>query len=255
MILHDAVIPFHEKDISTIEKCCDSLRDVLDVKRIFLISKNDPNVPNTIFISEREFTNIVPLFHIQDIWNISRSKYAYRSGWIYQQLLKLGASELIPDLSDDYIISDTDIIFLSDPYEGVPSGMYPYDRAYKGEYHDPYRLNYARLMKEQTTAGFSFINHHMVKNKFRIAELKKFIEERNSVRWDHAIINALDLESFSDFASDDLYGNWMYKYHNEKTMKVDIRIHDITHIPGEGECEFFKNRGFHILSSQQWARA
>lgn len=254
MILNDAILPYHQKDRSTIENCCKSLKNVMGVKRLFLISKENPNIPDTHFISEDEFVNIVPLAYIQDIWNRSGSQYAYRASWIYQQLVKLAASDIIKDLSDDYIISDTDIIYLKNPYDGIQSGIFPYDVAYKKEYHEPYRLNYHRLMKEPTTAGFSFINHHMVKNKKYIKEIKDHIENVNKKPWDVSIVDALDFNSFSDFASDDLYGNWMYKYHYNKTQKVDIRIYDINYVPGDNDFEHFKNIGFNILSSQAWAR-
>lgn len=254
MILNDAILPFHEKDRPTIEKCCESLKNILGVKRIFLISKQNPSIANTFFISENEFNDIIPLSFIQDIWNKSGSKYAYRASWIYQQLIKLAVSDMINDLSDDYLISDTDIIYLKNPYEEVQNGIFPYDYAYKGEYHEPYRLNYHRLMKEPTTAGFSFINHHMVKNKFKIKELKQFIEQKNNKSWDEAIIDSLDFESFSDFASDDLYGNWMFKYYNNKTKRVNIKILDITWIPTENDIVNIKNAGYNILSSQSWSR-
>lgn len=254
MILNDAILPYHEKDRPTIEKCCESLKNIMGVKRLFLISKENPNIPNTIFIGENEFVDIVPLAYIQDIWNSSGSQYAYRASWIYQQLIKLAASDVIKDLSDDYIISDTDIVYLINPYNSIENGIFPYDAAYKGEYHEPYRLNYHRLMKEPTTAGFSFINHHMVKNKKYVKEIKDHIEKVNKTRWDISIVEALDLNSFSDFASDDLYGNWMYKYHIDKIRRVSIRIKDINYVPAEHDFDYYKNSGFNILSSQAWAR-
>jgi hypothetical protein len=254
MILNDAILPYHEKDRPTIEKCVESLQNVIGVNRLFLISKENPKIPNTIFISEDEFVDIVQLAYIQDIWNKSGSKYSYRASWIYQQIIKLAASDLIQDLSDDYIISDTDIIYLINPYNNIENEVFPYDVAYKREYHEPYRLNYNRLMKEPTTAGFSFINHHMVKNKKYIKEIKNHIEKVNKKSWDISIIESLDFNSFSDFASDDLYGNWMYKYHPDKTKKVNIRIKDINYIPDDNDFIYYKNSGFNVLSSQAWAR-
>lgn len=254
MILNDAILPYHEKDRLTIENCCKSLKNIMGIKRLFLISKENPNIPDTHFISEDEFVDIIPLAYIQDIWNRSGSKYAYRASWIYQQIIKLAACDLIKDLSEDYIISDTDIVYLNNPYIGIQSGIFPYDVAYKGEYHEPYRLNYHRLMKEPTTAGFSFINHHMVKNKKYIKEIKDHIEKINKKPWDLSIVDALDLNSFSDFASDDLYGNWMYKYHYDKIQKVDIKIYDINYVPSDRDFAHFKNIGFDILSAQAWAR-
>ena len=34
----------------------------------------------------------------------------YKPGWIYQQILKLGAAEAIPELSDWYLVWDSDML-------------------------------------------------------------------------------------------------------------------------------------------------
>ena len=94
----------------------------------------------------------------------------------------------------------------------------------------------------------------MIKNKKYIKEIKNFIEKVNDKPWDISIVEALDLNSFSDFASDDLYGNWMYKYHQDKIKRVSIKIKDINHVPTDDDINYFKNHGFNILSSQAWAR-
>lgn len=254
MILNDAILPYHEKDRPTIEKCCNSLRDILNIKRIFLISKENPNIPNTNFIPEGNFTNIVDLNFIKDIWNNSGSQYAYRAGWIYQQLLKLSVDEIIKDLSMDFLVCDSDIIFLNNPYNKIKKNIFPYAKAYSGEYHEPYRLNYNRLMKEETTSGFSFINHHMILNKKYLKKLKKLIEEKNNKQWDLSIIECLDLNSFSDFSEYDLYGNWMFKYNKKNIVEIELKIKDINYIPSEQDILNFKNSGIDILSSQAWAR-
>jgi hypothetical protein len=254
MILSDAVIPFHPKDRETVQMCCNSLRNVMGVSRIFLITSENPNIENTVFVNEKEITSIVSLNEIRTKWETTGSRFANRAGWIYQQLLKLGASQLIPDLSTDFLISDSDIIFLNNPYSHVENGIFPYSKAYSGEYNEPYRKNYERLLKEPTESGFSFINHNMVFNKNNIQDLKKFIEDKNDERWDHAIISALDFHSFSDFSEYDLYGNWMFKYRKDRMQKVDIRIRDIKVVPNDREIQSAKSSGYHILSSQAWNR-
>ena len=255
MILHDAVIPFHPKDRPTVEICCSYLRETMGVRRIFLITSENPNIPNTIVINEQTLTNIISLDDIRKKWEEGGSKFSDRSGWIYQQLLKLGANEWIPDLQSDYLICDSDVMFLNNPYCETEQGKFPYDKAYTGEYHAPYRSNYHALMKEQTESGFSFINHHMVFNKECVQELKRFIEQKNSMRWDIAILNSLDFDSSaSNFSEYDLYGNWMFKYKKDRLVNVPIRIKDINKVPSSDDLNVFRNEGFDILSSQAWNR-
>jgi hypothetical protein len=85
-------------------------------------------------------------------------------------------------------------------------------------------------------------------------ELRNFIENKNNKKWDEAIIHSLDLNAWSGFASDDLYGNYMIKYNNNKTIKVDITVKDIKRVPNQSDILSIKNQGFHILSSQHWQR-
>jgi hypothetical protein len=254
MILTDAVIPFHPKDKETVRMCCDSLKGVLNVTNIYLISTENPNIENTSFIDEKSISNIVSLETIKTKWEATGSRFSNRAGWIYQQLLKLGASEIIPNLSDDFLISDSDIVFLNNPYIQTENGIFPYAKAYTGEYNEPYRKNYERLMKEPTESGFSFINHNMVFNRNNIKELKQFIQHKNNKKWDIAIIDALDYNCFSDFSEYDLYGNWMFKYKHNKIQKVNINIKDIKVVPNINEINIAKSQNYHILSSQAWNR-
>jgi len=256
MILNDAIIPFHPKDKATVETCCNSLRDVMEIKRIFLITSENPNIPNTNFINEKEIKNILSVEQIKSYWKNSGGKYFDRAGWIYQQLLEVGTDQIIPDLSEDYLTCDSDIVFLQNPYVNITqTNVFPYARAYTGEYHEDYRKNYETLMGEPTTSGISFINHNMVLNRTYMRELRSFIEAKNGKRWDEAILHSLDLNAWSGFASDDLYGNYMIKYKNYKTINVGaIRVKDIKHIPTQHDITTLRNQGYHILSSQQWQR-
>lgn len=254
MIIKDAVIPFHPKDIHTLQMCCDSLKNVLNVERIFLISSENPNIKGTTFINESSITNLISLNEITEIWKYHNSNVAYRSGWIYQQILELGTPEIIPDISDDYIVCDSDIVFLKNCYANCPNNLFPYDKAFTGEYQPTYVNNYQRLMQEPAKAGISFINHHMVTNKIFLAELKKMIEQRNNKRWDWAIVENLNFNQASDFASDDLYGNWMVAYHPDKMLNVPLKILDIPKVPSNDDLINLKNQGYDIVSSQVYRR-
>lgn len=254
MIIKDAVIPFHPKDIHTLKMCCDSLKNILNVERIFLISSENPNIEGTIFISESSVTNLISLNEITEIWKKHNPNNSSRSGWIYQQILELGVPDIIPDISDDYIVCDSDIVFLKNPYINIPNDVFPFDRAFTGEYERPYRENYERLMKEPPSSGISFINHHMVTNKVFVSQLKKTIEQRNNKRWDRAIVENLNFNILSDFASDDLYGNWMFAYHKDKMVHAPLKILDITKVPSSNDLIYLKNCGYDIVSSQVYKR-
>jgi hypothetical protein len=252
MILNDAIIPYHGKDESVIKKCCEALQDIVEIKRIFIIADKNPNVPNTIFINEKELTNIIDLNEIKNIWNKNNEKLSYRSGWIYQQLIKLGCHEIIPDLQENFLVCDSDIIFLNNPYKNLSKNIFPYSKAYTGQYHEPYRKNYVILMKEECISGISFINHHMIFNINKLNKLKDFIEQKNDNRWDLAIINSLNFSEPSNFSEYDLYGNWIFKYHNDDAVKIDIKILDVNFIPDKNQLNNIKQMNYDIVSCQAW---
>lgn len=254
MIIKDAVIPFHPKDVHTLNMCCESLKNVLNVERIFLISSFNPNINGTIFIDENKITNLITIKKITEIWNTHNSNLSFRGGWIYQQILKLGTPEIIEDIADDYLVCDSDIIFLKNYYVDAPSEMFIYDKAFTGEYHIPYRENYKRLMKESPQASISFINHHMVLNKKFLKELKETIQEKNNKTWDVAIVDNLNFNEKSDFASDDLYGNWMIGHHPDKCVNIPIKMLDIIKVPSSSDLLELKNQGYDIVSSQVYRR-
>ena len=254
MIIKDAIVPFHPKDISTLTMCCESLKNILNVERIILISSVNPNINGTEFINEKDISEIISLPQLTQIWNDKNPNLAYRSGWIYQQLIELAVPQIITDVSDDYIVCDSDIVFLRNPYNEVSNNVFPFNNAFTGEYHPPYRCTYERLMKEPAKSGISFINHHLVTNKNYLAELKLFIESRNGKRWDIALIESLDYFEASTFASDDLYGDWMFAYHPDKMVQIPMKILDIFHVPSSHDLTHLTERGFHIVSSQQYKR-
>lgn len=254
MILTDCIIPFHEKDKDTIKYCCKSLFEILNIKRIFLIGKKDLNIKNTFYINEDSLKNIVNLKYITSLWEKKNNSFKNRSGWIYQQILKLSSNEIIQDISEDFLVCDSDIIFLKNPYKDINNFLFPYQQAYTKEYHKPYRLNYEILMKEKPESGISFINHHMVFNKKYLNNLKKFIENKNNIRWDLAILNSLDYNCFSNFSEYDLYGNWIFKYEKEKMINIKLNIKDINNIATNEQILKYKNKNYDILSAQAWRR-
>ena len=261
MILKNAVIPLHPKDKQTVEMCCNALKDVIGINEIFVICSENLQISNTTFVNEKEIVDIMSLEEVKQRYESAGSSISGRASWIYQQLLKMGADQIINDLSEDYLICDSDIIFLNNPYSEVEQGKFPYARCYT-DYYPPYIACYERIMKEPETSGFCFINHNMIFNKIIVKELKKFIEEKNGCRWDHAIVNNLDFHTISNFASDDLYGNWVFKYYHDKLVKVKMNIKEFVGIPNmyieeytnNGELTKAKKEGFDILSCQEWIR-
>lgn len=254
MIIKDVVIPFHVKDAPILKYGCDSLKYIMNVENVYIIGNQNPNIEGTVFIHENDIPNLITLEQIKSIWNLKNEKVAHRAGWLYQQFLKLAAPEYISNLHDNFLISDSDIIFVNNPYQNCEENVFPYAKAYTNEYHPPYREQYFRLLKEESTAGFSFINHQMVCNVNCLKELKNQIKTLHNKVWHEAIMDTLNYDEQSNFSEYDLYGNWMIKNHNNICSNINMSIVDYYHIPTVNDLMECKEKNIHIVSAQAWRR-
>lgn len=253
MKIVDVVIPFHPKDLSTVKLCCFSLKNVVHVENIFLVSSINPHIEGTNFIDEKSVNSCMNLQEIFDIWNKKNVKLSARSGWLYQQFIKLSAPEIIKNISENFLVCDSDIFFLRNPYQNISDEVFPYANAFTGEYHIPYKTAYSRLMNHEPPAGFSFINHNMVFNTNTLSSLKLYIENLHQKRWDHAIMDCISFSEASCFSEYDLYGNWAYQH--MKHEKVDMKIAQMNVVPTQQQLEYAKlHFPYHIISSQEWQR-
>lgn len=255
MKIRDAIVPYHPKDRDTVRVCLKSLKFVLGVERVFLVCSEDQHIPRGIFVDERNATSLLSIEQIRG------HVLPGREGWIFQQLLKLGAPSYIPDLSDVFMVCDSDIIFLVNPYAAIPDGKVPWSKAFDGSVHRPYWDHFLRLMQMVPPSEFSFINHHAIWHKEAISSFLDSICERNSKPWDRAIVDCLDANEQSGFSEYNFVGQ-MYqlclrdggKGPHEVLVEVPIRIKNVKHLPTQHDVSQARSEGYHILSSQQWSR-
>ncbi|MEM8868697.1 MAG: hypothetical protein AAGC73_10585 [Verrucomicrobiota bacterium] len=132
----------------------------------------------------------------------------YQPGWFYQQMLKLGCQEAIPELADWTLIWDSDLI----PFAGWPSeinGVPAFALLQHKSKGNPKIVNvwkdwirdFAGVEPLQDNTG-TFIPHHMWFPREALAELRQTIVGRlGSVGpWQHALIDSLNThETFSEF--------------------------------------------------------
>ena len=115
----DVVIPCCEKDLYTLDLCIKGIRqNGKNIRRIIVVS-DEPFSSQAEWFDEKNFPFskkdlAVEIFHnnkksAEDFLASPRS----RIGWIYQQFLKLYAYFVIPDISSNILILDSDTIFLN----------------------------------------------------------------------------------------------------------------------------------------------
>lgn len=143
-----------------------------------------------------------------------------RSGWIFQQLLKLSGRV---GVSDYFLTIDSDHILLRPHTFLTNEGRTVFYGS--REYHRPYYENIERLMGFWPESRLSYVAHKMCFSRSRLAELRAEIEQRTGKRWDRAIVESLDRTQISGFSEFELYGN---TFPVERKIQLPWRAHSLT---------------------------
>jgi hypothetical protein len=222
----DIVIPIGPNDIKQInEQLNYTKKNIIGYRKIFLISF-DPNIQlksehkDIIIIDETIFP-----FSINDV-----TKFHYkhsRNGWYLQQLLKLYSGLIIPDITEKYLVIDSDTFFLK-PTKFIENEKCLYNLG--TEYHIPYFEHMKKLHSSLIKKiDFSGICHHMMFEKTYIRELFDLVEKNHSnepfwkiflkiVEKQHYGENIYNASGASEY---EIYFNFMMIYHNDK---IDVRL-------------------------------
>lgn len=144
-----------------------------------------------------------------DVLPIKRTDISYqhdsldRSGWLFQQLIKLSA-DLITS-SDHVLVLDADTVFVRP--QAFTSGRRVV-LLHSSEYHEPYFQVYRSLIGRAPSSRVSCTTHHLLARRDSLRGLRSLIERRWSLPWWQAILNVCDYSSISGFAETETYGNY-----------------------------------------------
>lgn len=253
----DVVIPCVEKDLITLNLCIKGIRE------------NGANVRRIIIVSNKHLTNEAEWFNEanypfswQDVGE-ALTKYkpflaaeliqaGSRTGWYYQQLLKLYAPLVIPDISPNVLILDADTIFLNrvNFMNEQNGGMYNPG----SEYHLPYFQHAARLISGfyKCFPEYSGISHHMIFQKPVIELIMDEVENQcNAPFWKTFCILVDPFTLLHSGASEyEIYFNYVFACTNQ----TSIRLLKWKNIEKMSEISELKNQGFHYVSYHSYNR-
>ena len=211
----DVVIPTTDKDLNKLSLVIPSLANIQHhIDNIYLVAPDSDfirgfcNKYNCTFIDENTVLDIT----VKDI--DYKPCGMDRSGWIFQQLLKLNCDKIC---KNEYIlVADSDTVFTRKQFF-VKRNKMVFDCS--DEYHAPYFTSYKKLLGLNKRFALSFVAHHMLFKKSFLSEMKQKIEEYTHKKWVDAIIDNLDPAQTSSFSEYETYGNYMY-YNHRKYMII-----------------------------------
>jgi beta-galactosidase beta subunit len=247
----DFVIPCHPKDFSSLKISIDGIKNNIScLNKIFVISSEDPNIDGIIHISENRYLPYVNKENISKKFEMNNPSLLYRTKWIYQQFLKLYSAKVISELTDSYVIVDSDTIFLKDI--SFDANKFYYCRA--EEYHKPYLNPIQILFGIKETIGFSTICHHMIFNKEKLNEMISMVEKKHkSDSFFDCVLGILDYNEPSCMSEWDLYANYMIINYPDMCTHRQLKWGNISFVPIKSHLEEFKGK-FDFVSCHAYIR-
>lgn len=222
MNLFDIVIPVGPNDINQLNKQLEYTKiNIIGYRNIYIIPSKSLELEleleqkNCIIISE----NIFP-FTIEDIALHNNEKLynnsKRRDGWYLQQLLKLYAGFIIPDILDKWLVIDCDTFFIK-PTQFIDNHLLLYNPG-KEQYYEPYFQHMKKLIPEldRQINRISGISHHMIFEKKYIKEIIDLIEINHKEKFWILFMKFLNPEGNSGASEYELYFNYMLKYNKDK---------------------------------------
>lgn len=186
-------------------------RNIIGYRHIYLICY-DPtiHIEECITIDERIFP-----FTKKTVENLHGK--LERNGWYLQQLLKLYAGFIIPDILERYLVIDSDTFFLK-PTKFIENNKCLYN--YGREYHVPYFKHMQRMNKELVKVDMfkSGICHHMIFETKYIKEIFNIIENMYKDNFYNIFLKFVSDKSGSGASEYEIYFNYMLKNHSDKII-------------------------------------
>jgi hypothetical protein len=220
-MLFDVIIPVGPNDIAFIHlQVSYTKQNVIGFRNIYLVSCDDSlEIDGCITISE----NMYP-FSKSDIVDIMGPDC--RQNWYLQQLLKLYALFVIPDILNNVLILDSDAFFLK------PTQFFDGNRGlyyYMSENHKPYFAHMSRLhpFLERVDSDKSGICHHMVLQKPYLEELFDLVHKKHGCDFWLAFLRCVTEYTTSGASEYEIYFNFMLKMHPDAICIRELKHRDI----------------------------
>lgn len=246
--LIDVVIPCCAKDKDSLRYCIKGIRkNGENIRRIIVISA-EPLTDEAEWFDERNypFTKQDLLFELFRNQPEKAQAPFPRIGWIYQQLLKLYAFSVIPNLSSNILILDADTVFLN-PVRFIDSHGNPFFTRGK-EHHQPYFDHAKRLLPEfrKVFPKYSGVTHHMLFQKPILEDLFVTIVAIHAAEPWQAIIRCIDpSEAYgASFSEYEIYFNFAFL----RTEQAKLRKLKWTNIPSLELLKEYKKKGYDYAS-------
>jgi hypothetical protein len=159
------------------------------------------------------------------------------------------STKCIPELTDCYVVVDSDTLFLKDIKFSEDKFYY----CVADEYHLPYLKTIKKLLGVEETIGFSTISHHMLFHKRFLNEMIENIEKRFEMSIFDCILSSIDYNELSSISEWDLYANYMIINHPQICEQRQLKWEDLSYIPEKNQINYMRET-HDFISCHSWLR-
>jgi len=229
-MLFDIVIPVGPNDINFINISLEfNIKNILNYRNIYIIGDSKLlsikiNNKQCIVIDEKNFP-----FNLEIIKLYLGDNN--RCGWYLQQLIKLYAGFTIPDILDNYLVIDSDTVFLK-PTTFFEDDIPLYN--FGSEYHMPYFIHminmHPSLIKCNKTSG---ISHHLIFQKYILKDLFKLVESFHKKLFYEIFLEAIEYNEimYSGASEYEIYYNFLIKNYSGKYKIRELKWKNVNQLP------------------------
>lgn len=203
----DILIPAIEKDLGTLPYVIDAARKQVKhpIGDIIIVAPRRKRIIELCLKKGCKFVDEDTVLPITKKHINYRSKKWERSGWLFQQLLKLNGDTVCK--SDFYLVMDADTVLIRPHIFRKGHKTVFYCRNWT---QPEYYKTYLKLLKKKPSSRLSFVTHYMLFEKTKLKQLKNTIEANHQVSWYSAILRNINKTKPYGFSEFETYGNFLY---------------------------------------------
>lgn len=225
MFNYSVIIPVVYKDYSFLGRSVEYVINYLNPDVIYIITDIrmarflPRNVKNNIKCRVIDENHLCPnlTYHKVDSILHNQGRSHTKTGWYFQQFLKMGFAKSEYCDTDYYLSWDSDTIPLKS-ISFFDDEAHPYFTM-KSEYHEPYFQTMEKILSIGKTNRYSYIAEHMMFNKQVMIELLSKIVQSDveGGTWFEKIIKSLAPEKISPFSFSEFetYGTYCKSFYPE----------------------------------------
>lgn len=211
------IIPVIEKDLAVLPFTLKGIQEHIHhpIHNILIVAPNVEPIKKSCEENKVQFLLESDILGYQWKEEFAKLVGKSRSGWWYQQMLKLYCTNHVS--TERFLVVDADTVLLQ-PYvfeENGKSIFYISD-----EFYIPYREGYEFLMRHKSFFPFSFVAHMMCFEKTVVKELIKKIQGNTYENLVDALLEMLKQPKPYSFAEYETYGNYyLQQYPNQVILR------------------------------------